>query len=114
MSIERVHKNPAYGIYISQLVRYAKICSDKREFKARNKRLSTMLEKQGFKKMILEKTFVKFYRNHYDEVRKYGASVKELREHTNKKQQLSSRVKKQNQNQLKRASLNKNTYKDNI
>ena len=39
-----------------------------------------MLEKQGFKKKILEKTFVKFYRSHNGEVRKYGASVKELRE----------------------------------
>ena len=42
------------------------------------KHLSTKLDKQGFKKKILEKAFVKFYRSHYDE--KYGASVKELRE----------------------------------
>ena len=34
------------GIYISQLVRSAIFCSDKREFKARNKRLSTKFEKQ--------------------------------------------------------------------
>ena len=73
-----VRRNPAYGIYISQLVRCARICGDKREFKTRNKRLSTKLEKQGFKKKILEKAFVKFYRSHYDEVRKYGASIKEL------------------------------------
>ena len=62
------------------MVRYARICSDKREFKTRNKRLSTKLEKQGFKKKIVEKAFVKFYRSHYDEVQKFGASVKELRE----------------------------------
>ena len=36
-----IPKNPTYRIYISQLVRYAKICSDKSEFKTRNKRLST-------------------------------------------------------------------------
>ena len=75
-----IPNNPAYGIYISQLVRYARICSDKREFKARNKNLLKKLEKQGCNKKILEKTFVKFYRSHYDEVQKYGASVKELRE----------------------------------
>ena len=73
-----IPKNPAYGIYISQLVRYARICSDKREFKTRNKRLSTKLEKQGFKKKILEKAFVKFYRSHYDEVQKYGVPNTEL------------------------------------
>ena len=50
-----------------------------RENKTRNKRLSSKLEKQGFKK-ILEKLFVKFDRSHYDEVRKYGASIKELRD----------------------------------
>ena len=62
-----IPKTPAYGIWISQLVRYARICNDKREFKAQNKLLSTKLEKQGFKKKILEKTFVKAYRSHYDE-----------------------------------------------
>ena len=62
-------KNLAYGIYISQLVKYARICSVTREFKTRNRHLFTKLEKQGFKKRILEKAFVKFYRNHYDEMR---------------------------------------------
>ena len=54
------------------MVRYARICSNKREFKAQNKRLSTKLEKQGFEseKKKLEKTLVKFYRSHYDDVRK--------------------------------------------
>ena len=43
---------------MSQLVRYARVCSDKREFKTRNKLLSTKLERQGFKKEILEMAFV--------------------------------------------------------
>ena len=30
--------------------------------------LLTKLEIQGYKKKILEKAFVKFYRNHYDEM----------------------------------------------
>ena len=41
--------------------------------------ISTNLEKQGFKKKILEKAFVKSYRSHYDEVRMYEASIKELK-----------------------------------
>ena len=61
-----IPKNPAYGVYISQLVRYTRACSHKNEFKVRNRRLLTKLEKQGFRKKILNKTFVKFYRRHYD------------------------------------------------
>ena len=52
----------------------------KSDFKTRSKRLSSKLEKQGFKKKILEKSFVKFRRSHYVDVRKYGASIKEHRE----------------------------------
>ena len=79
MNMVNIASEVLSDIYISQLVRYARICSDKREFKARNKNLSKKLEKQVFKKKILEKTFVKFYRSHYNEVRNYGASVKELK-----------------------------------
>ena len=45
-------------MYMFQLVRYAKICSNKREFKTRKKLLSTKLEKEGLKKKILDKTFI--------------------------------------------------------
>ena len=72
-------QNLEYVIYISQLVRYARICNNKSDFKTKHKHLLSKLEKQGFKK-ILEKSFAKFYRSHYDKVRKYGASIKELRE----------------------------------
>ena len=34
--------------------------------KTRNKRLLTELEKQGFKKKIFKKSFVKFYRSHFN------------------------------------------------
>lgn len=43
--------NPAYGVYISQLVRYARICTSKLEFihTCRLRQLSTHLFHQGFK-----------------------------------------------------------------
>ena len=75
-----IPQNPAYGIYISQLVRYARVCSNKNDFVARNQRLTSKLEKQGFEKGRLQKSFAKFYRSHFDEIRKYGATMKELRE----------------------------------
>ena len=40
--------NPAYGVYISQLVRYARICTSKVDFKNRLRGLSLRLRQQGF------------------------------------------------------------------
>ena len=40
--------NPAYGVYISQLVRYARICTSKVDFMNRLRRLSLRLRQQGF------------------------------------------------------------------
>ena len=68
----------AYGIF--EPLTYARICSNKSDFKTRSKRLWSKLEKQGFNKKILQNSFVKFYRSHYDKVRKYGALIKDLRE----------------------------------
>ena len=44
-----IPRNPAYGIYISQLVRYARICSRKDDFICRHRRLSLKLQQQGYK-----------------------------------------------------------------
>ena len=41
--------SPAYGIYISQLIRYARAYSRYDEFLARSKMLTTKLLSQGFK-----------------------------------------------------------------
>ena len=40
---------PAYGVYISQLVRYGKICTSKVDFVDSLCRLSSRLNQQGFK-----------------------------------------------------------------
>ena len=40
--------NPAYGVYISQLVRYARICMSKADFINRLRGLSLCLRRQGF------------------------------------------------------------------
>ena len=39
-----IPRNPAYGVYISQLVRYARICSRKDDFIYRHRRLSLKLQ----------------------------------------------------------------------
>ena len=73
-----IPQKPAYGVYISQLVRYARICCKKSDFMYRHQRLSLKLQDQGFEFHRLVKSFNKFYKNHYDKLQKYGSSSKEL------------------------------------
>ena len=71
--------NPAYGVYISQLVRYARICSSLDDFTQRHHSLSSKLQKQGYKHQQLLKSFKKFYRRHLDELRKYKTTWTEMK-----------------------------------
>ena len=43
-----IPSGPAYGIYISQLVRIGRICSKYEEFVKRNRLITTRLIRQGF------------------------------------------------------------------
>ena len=56
--------NPAYGVYISQLVRYARICTSKVDFINRLRGLSLRLRQQGFETNLLQKSFNKFFSRH--------------------------------------------------
>ena len=50
--------NPAYGVYISQLVRYARICTSKVDFINRLHRLSLHLRQQGFETNRLHNSLI--------------------------------------------------------
>ena len=71
---------PAYGVYISQLVRYARICTAKVDFMHRLRRLSSRLKQQGFKSTLLVKSVEKFFKRHcttmvrYNVIKKYRSS----------------------------------------
>ena len=71
--------NPAYGVYISQLVRYARICTSKVDFMNRLRGLSLRLRQQGFLTTLLQRTFTKFFNRHGLIVVKYGATLREMR-----------------------------------
>ena len=71
--------NPAYGVYISQLVRYARICTSKVDFINRLRGLSLRLRQQGFETNLLQKSFNKFFSRHSLIVEKYGAALREMR-----------------------------------
>ena len=71
--------NPAYSVYISQLVRYARICTSKVDFINRLRGLSLRLRQQGFETNRLQNSFNKFVNRHGLIVEKYGAALREMR-----------------------------------
>ena len=52
-----VPRRPSYGVYISQLIRFARVCSHVEDFNARNKCLTAKLLKQGYRYHTLRKIF---------------------------------------------------------
>ena len=68
-----------YGIYISQLIRFAtRVCNHVTDFNARNKCLTAKLLQQGYRYHKLRKTFSKFNRRHYELISKYDVGLKKL------------------------------------
>ena len=58
--------SPAYGVFISQLIRYARACSSYRCFIPRATRLSNKLLEQGYAKERLKSSLRKFYGRYGD------------------------------------------------
>ena len=59
-------RSTSYGVYISQLIRFARASSCVTDFNTRNKLLTQKLLKQGVQYHKLRKTFSKLYRRYYD------------------------------------------------
>ena len=57
---------PAYGVYASQLIHYARCCSNYSDFLLRHRALVTRLVSQGYKVNRLSNTFKKFNVRHTD------------------------------------------------
>ena len=73
-----VPRSTSYGVYISQLIRFARVSSYVADFNARNKSLTAKLLQEGYRYHKLRKTFSKFYRRHYDLVSKFNVGLKTL------------------------------------
>ena len=71
-----VPRSTSYGVYISQLIRFARVCSHMADFNAHNKSLTAKLLQQGYRYHKLRKTFSKFYRRHYELVSKFNVGLK--------------------------------------
>ena len=52
-----VPRRPSYGVYISQLIRFARVCSHVDDFNTHNKCLTAKLLKQGYRYHKLRMVF---------------------------------------------------------
>ena len=59
-----VPRSPSYGVYISQLIRFARVCSNVDDFNNRNLFSTAKLLKQCYRYHKFEKHFSKFYHRH--------------------------------------------------
>ena len=73
-----VPRSTSYGVYISQLIRFARAFSQVADFNTRNKLLTEELLKQGYQYHKLCKTFSKLYRRYYDLISKFEIGFKSL------------------------------------
>ena len=73
-----VPRSASYDVYISQLIRFARVSSHVDDLNTRNKVLTAKLLRQGYRYHKLRKAFFKFYRRHFDIVSKYNVGLKTL------------------------------------
>ena len=58
-------RSASCGVYISQLIGFARVSSRVDDFYARNKVLTAKLHRQGYRYHEIRKAFSKFYRRHF-------------------------------------------------
>ena len=73
-----VTRSPSYGVYISQLIRFARVCTYVDDFNNRNLFLTAKLLKQGYRYHKIRKAFSKFYHRHSELIVKYNIGLKTL------------------------------------
>ena len=73
-----VPRSPSYGVYISQLIRFARVCSYVDDFNNRNLFLTAKLLKQGYRYHKIRNAFSKFYHRHSELTVKYNIGLKTL------------------------------------
>ena len=67
---------PSYGVYISQLTCFARVCSNVDDFNNRNLFLTAKLFKQRYRYHKIWKAFSKFYHRHSNLIVKYNIGLK--------------------------------------
>ena len=73
-----VPRSPSYGVYISQLIRFARVCSGVDDFNNRNLFLTAKLLKKCYRYHKILKAFSKFYHRNSELIVKYNIGLKTL------------------------------------
>ena len=73
-----VPRRTSYGVYISQLIRFARASSNVSDFNCRNKALIPSSLSRAIVIISCVRLFSKFYRRHSELVEKYNVSLKKL------------------------------------
>ena len=73
-----IQASPAYGVFISQLIRYACACSSYECFIPRATRLSNKLLEQGYVKERLKSSLKKFYGRYGDLIKQYEGPLSRM------------------------------------
>ena len=76
-----VPRSPSYGVYISQLIRFARVCSNVDDFNNRNLFLTAKLLKQGYRYHKIQNAFSQFYHRRSELIVKYNIRLKTLLQH---------------------------------
>ena len=69
---------PAYGVYISQLIRYSRACISYHDFLDRGLLLTRKVLNKEFQMQKLKSSLRKFYGRHHDLVDRYGIRVSQM------------------------------------
>ena len=73
-----IPSSPAYGVFISQLIRYARTCSSYECFILRAARLSSKLLGQGYVRERLKSSLRKFYGRYGDLIKHYEVPLSQM------------------------------------
>ena len=73
-----IPRSPSYGVYISQLIHFARVCSYVDDFNKRNLFLTAKLLKQCYRYHKIRKAFSKFYHRHSELIVKHNIWLKTI------------------------------------
>ena len=73
-----VPRSASYGVYITQLIRFARASSHVADFDTHNTLFTQFFLKQGNRYQIICKTFSRFYQQYYDWISKFQVQLKSL------------------------------------
>ena len=73
-----VPRRASYGVSISQIIRFAKVCNHVADYNARNRCLTAKHLQQGYRYYKLRKTVSEFHRRYYELISRFNVVLKTL------------------------------------